>query len=474
VLQYDRRSRTQCSQYQGARTQKLLITDTRLFYTPSRVPCWREQGFRFSGLRALQWRLPRRPERLALDSGSSCSHCVSQPALSCFASCSGSGRPGSSLHLSPERSRDSSGFLLAAAVLSVRVDLAWASAPLRRSWPCHWEPFCCLDATALLGVGIVDPGATACPVGRRVRGPATTDPLRSLGRTPSPPRSWCLARPYVVRRAMGTHPRAGIHRERGTLGRPQPIGRVILLLLHYGRCSRANRLLRVSGHALPTVHWLPGVHLAVAAVAWFGAEHLRAHGLWRGLGPRDLAALLDEYMGAWAGRSLPAAVARGVCVAVWAVDGSTLDCSRAASVDAGRTDGRERTVRALVLFRNVYGSKSAGRSVCCPVADWSRWWSPPLGRELSWRHTVAFASVSAAVWALPASRERQAGSLRPRNRIVAGGRPSMAPCQCTRHYRLRHGYFRLPLTSAGENARTTSYSFSCSSLAPYLDTRAWS
>jgi len=210
--------------------------------------------------------------------------------------------------------------------------------------------------------------------------------------------------------AMGVRSSETARLNSGGWGGLNPIGRILLLVLHSGR---------IVTEEIGTFGWLDTSLPSLAVLAWASIAAVAAAiwvvgrnafvprwsvGLVLGLG--YLAAMLDEYRGAWGwqGRYLLPITAAAVVLAV-----------------PGLTIGLEKlsALRSLVpwmlialmavnalsvvwfLFRNVYGVKTApGRLPAAPLPLGLPSWTPPFGKGVViGLVAMAFAFGVASVWA---------------------------------------------------------------------------
>lgn len=305
-------------------------------------------------------------------------------------------------------------FLLAAGVLAVRVDFATGARPrsavlavpigtLLLAWtrPVSW-----VWASLILAMLLVPAAPNdGVPWRRRL-------PVRRLGVVAAAVTILVLTSAMVwFGYALELRASESARANAGGWGGLNPVARVLLLVLHTG--TVVTEQVGIFGWLdtpLPQLAVLAWVSIAaVAAAIWVVGRNTLVPrwsvGAVLGLG--YLAALLDEYMGAWGwqGRYL-LPVTAAVCVL--AVPGLMTGLER---LPALRSLVPPMVVVLMVvnalsvvwfLFRNVYGVKTRpGRLPSAPGPGGTPTWTPPLGQGIVLSLVaLALACGVAALWAL--------------------------------------------------------------------------
>jgi Predicted membrane protein (DUF2142) len=307
-------------------------------------------------------------------------------------------------------------FLLAAGVLSMRVDLARGlrsvaailAIPLGTLLLAWSRPLSWVWASLILALLLV-PNSQRDDKSWRQR-----LPVRRLGATATTATvlvlvssmAWFVYALQVRAAEQGTH----LTTTAAWAGLP-PVARPVVLLLHVG--TMVSEQIGTFGWLdtpLPTVAVLAWVAITGVAVAAWSAGRSSLVPRWSVgavLGLGYLAAILDEYRGAWGwqGRYL-LPVTAAVCV--FAIPGLMNGLERWAAP-------RRMVEWMLVvlmgvnalsvvwfLFRNVYGVRDwPGRLPTAPLPGGVPTWAPPLGQgAVLALVTLAFAGGVFAVWAL--------------------------------------------------------------------------
>jgi len=305
-------------------------------------------------------------------------------------------------------------FLLAAGVLAVRVDhaagvrslAAVLAVPLGTLLLAWTRPVSWVWASLILAILLV-------PVGKKNGGSWTSRlPVRRLGKVPAAATVLVLVSAmawfgYALQLRSSESAAQGNSAAWGALN---PVGRVLLLVLHTGTIvSEQIGTFGWLDTPLPQLAVLVWVSVAgVAAIIWFVGRN--------GLVPRwsigvvlvlgYLAAMLDEYVGAWGwqGRYLLPVTA---AVFVLAVPGLVSGLER---LSALRNLLPWMTVTLMAvnalsvvwfLFRNVYGVKTGPRRLpSAPGPVGTPAWTPLYGQGVVLALVVlALACGVAAVWA---------------------------------------------------------------------------